>query len=255
MFRGILRLLTLLFVLLTSSTILYAADKPTELLFINDELVQLCEPIKVVEDVYYVPLRALGEYLDFQVDFDESLQTITLSKNESYYTFTISVDPTLFVTEGVSYIDAESFFSLLGLDLDYDYSLFVSHYIGQESLDLPYLAEPIVIDAYDDIAVTSLLVNDTPAGECYTNGVFTTSILTSFYEKGQVFLTFNPYTLINIPEGYSTPDMPYMMNYSTQYFSLPVADHLYAVLLDPPSFATLELQNAVVTSIEPLYMP
>lgn len=255
MLRATLRLLTLLFILLTSTTVLYAAELPTELLFINDELTEFSQPIKVIEDTYYVPLRACGEYLDFQVTFDQLLQTITLSKNEVQHIYEIKNNPTLFVSQGVSYIEASSFFSLLGFELDYDYSLFISNYEGQESIDLPYLSDPVLIDVYDEIPVTSLLVNTSPAGEYYSNSVLTASILTSFYDKGQVYLTFTPYTLIHAPEGYSTLDMPYIINYCSQYFSLTVSEPLSSVLLNTPNFATLQLENAVVTAIDPIYMP
>lgn len=244
MYKFKLCLLTLLFILLASTTMLYASDTPTELLFINNEVVPLCAPIILKDEHVYLPLRDTSHFMNFEVEFDDKLQIVTASYNEDQFIYNIKqssaffndtpIDLSIFIENNLTYVEGKSFFSLFGFNVDYDYSLFISKYLGQELLDLEYLSDPIYIDIYDDISVTSVFINTVLPGEYYTHGTHTVSITDSFYENETLFLTFNPYTLISPPKGYNTLDSQYVINHSPQQFSLPVHEFFtYDYLVSP----------------------
>ena len=57
--------------------------------YVNDTEMVTDAPIIIENDRTLVPVRAISEYLDYNVDWDGDAQKVTISKNETTLTFTI----------------------------------------------------------------------------------------------------------------------------------------------------------------------
>lgn len=275
-------LLTLLFIL----PLTYATPSKSPLLFINDQLTSITSPIIETRDQIYVSLRAISECLDLDLSFDDLTHTVNVQYENNIFTYSlkdtcsyfntqpISLDT--FIQEGRIYIDALPFFPLFGFDVDYDQSLFISTYLGQELLDLPYLPEPMLIDIYDDVPVTSVLINQIKPANSYCEGTFGGRIIDGFYENETLFISFIPYTLIPCPDEYNTLSTPCIINFDNQALCLPVAPTFeYTYLADPDLpiksrdldllykkllrgeiyLSELTTSNASISSLKQLYTP
>ena len=284
--KYLLRFFMFLFPFLLSFTFIYANETPDSLLFLDDELTPLATPSIQTQNQIYIPLRAVGELLNFNISFDPVENIISAShKGDTfiYYpkqdtqTFNnspISID--LFIRNNLTYVDGKAFFPLFGFGVDYDQTLFISTYLGQTLLEFDYLDEPLLVDLYDDIPVTSILINETKPAISYCEGNFGTKIIEGFYEGETPFVTFSPYTLIPCPPEYSTLSNPYIINFDNISLSLPLASNFeYNYLLSPDTYinskdlslfdfkldrgeiylAEITTSNGEITSLKQLYTP
>ena len=286
MSKYLLRFSTFLLALLLILPLTHAAPSKEPILFINDQLTPLASPIIETPNQVYVPLRAISECLNLDLSFNEVTHAVTIWYENNIFTYSLKdscaslnnhpIALDTFVKEGRIYVDALYFFPLLGFDIDYDQSLFISTYLGQELLDLEYLSAPILIDLYDDVPVTSVLINKIEPANYYRQGTFGAKIIDGFYENDTLFISFIPYTLIPCPDEYNTLSIPYIINFDPQALCLPVDSNFeYTYLTDPDIsiksrdldllykklirgeiyLSELTTSDASITSLKQLYTP
>lgn len=286
MIKYLLRFFIFLCPFLLSFTLLYANELPTTLLFLNDELTPLTTPTIQTKDQIYIPLRNVGEQLKFNIAFDSVENTISVSYKEDTFIYKskqgtqtfnntpISLD--IFMRNNITYVDSKAFFTLFGFNVDYDQTLFISTYLGKTLLDFDYLDKPIWVDSYDDIPVTSILINETKPAVYYSNGYFGTKIIEGFYEGENLFVSFSPYTLISCPPKYNTLSNPYIINFDSSAIILPLAPNFsFDYLTTPDNYihssnlslfyskldrgeiylAEVSISNGQITSLKQLYTP
>lgn len=286
MIKYLLRFFIFLCPFLLSCTLLYANELPTTLLFLNDELTPLTTPTIQTKDQIYIPLRSVGEKLNFNITFDSVENTIGVSYKDDTFIYkskqgtqtfnntSISLD--VFMRNNITYVDAKAFFTLFGFNVDYDQTLFISTYLGKTLLDFDYLDKPIWVDSYDDIPVISILINETKPAIYYSNGYFGTKIIEGFYEGENLFVSFSPYTLIPCPPKYNTLSNPYIINFDSSSLILPLAPNFsYDYLTTPDNYihssdlylfyskldrgeiylAEVSISNGQITSLKQLYTP
>lgn len=283
--KYLLRFFIFLCPLLLSFTLVYANETPDPLLFLSDELTPLTTSIQT-KDQIYIPLRAVGELLDFNISFDPEERIISASykgdtfiyksklNSQTFNNTPISLD--IFIHNNITYVDTKVFFPLFGFSVDYDQTLFISTYLGQILLEFDYLDKPILVDSYDDIPVTSILINETKPAIYYSDGYFGTKIVEGFYEGENLFVTFSPYTLIPCPPDYNTLSNPYIINFDHVALTLPLApDFSYDYLISPDNYihssdlslfyskldrgeiylAEISTSNGQITALKQLYTP
>lgn len=269
----------------------YSTTLETHLIFYNDLPLSTNTPILSHNQDLYVNLRQLASQLNLHVFYNKDTRTASVSSALSTFTYHLDTQksylnnqPTLtnqspLLIDNLTYVPAKAFASLFSFHTAFSEELFIINKAGQEIVDLDYLTQPLTIDTYDYIPVTTLLINDATSADLYTNSSYSAAIRDIYVENNITYLTLQPFTEVQYPAEYSTLTDLLLLNFSPTLINLPLSQNTpYSYLTYNPNIFSTETtsdstvllehikthqvylidvitKNGSITSIQQIYTP